>query len=224
MHPALVELFREQPQIGEVITWGENAPKLPPSWNTQIEVMELPHIFRSTRSSLPCHVPYLKVDSERIEDARFFDNVAAPRVGLCWASSQWDTRRAITLTGLAPLFDLLPSTLYSVQWGQERQEIGSSGLSSRIIDTVAYKGSIAETAAVIDSLDLVITVDGMVAHLAGALGKTVWLMLPFEADWRWGLDPHRSIWYPTMKLFRQASRGNWGSVIAALQQELGQPS
>jgi len=139
-----------------------------------------------------------------------------PRVGLAWAGSRrnvGDRKRSIPLRLLLPLLKVPGIQFVILQ--KEFQE-GDAGLLQRlpgVIDPSRYLGDFAATAAAVAALDLVISVDTAVAHLAGALGRKTWLLLPFSADWRWLSEREDSPWYPTMRLFRQATIGDWASVI-----------
>ncbi len=199
-HPELVRLLRHVQGIDEVFCWGGDAPAAQPEWDSQIEVNELPRIFRSRVDTIPRDVPYIHVCAS--------DLACNPRkrVGLVWQSSQWNPARS------APLDLLLESLadsgwdLFSLQFGCEQNRIPALAQSD-----------VLETAKQMMDLDLIITVDTMTAHLAGALGLPVWVLLPFEADWRWMLDRADSPWYPTMRLFRQKAQGDWASALEGLR-------
>jgi hypothetical protein len=137
------------------------------------------------------------------------------RVGLAWEAGPWDTARSVSLTELAPLFSCNRCCFYSLQKGGD---LGSARGS--ILDLEKNSTDIRDTAALILNLDLVVTVDTMTAHLAGALGRPVWLLLPACADWRWMLDRTRTPWYPSVRLFRQHTPGNWRRVIEEIRAAL----
>jgi ADP-heptose:LPS heptosyltransferase len=126
----------------------------------------------------------------------------------------------MALAALAPVLRAPGYSFYSLQHGPAGAEIESVREIRQIHETAVNTGEVADTAADIRNLDLVITVDTMTAHLAGALGKPVWTMLPFRADWRWMLDRDDSPWYPTMRLFRQSSPGDWSGAIERIAAEL----
>ncbi|MGB8601192.1 MAG: tetratricopeptide repeat protein [Rhizomicrobium sp.] len=179
-----------------------------------VPLMSLQHRTRLVRESLPITINYLRADPA---DAPLWQNrmqTERPlRIGLVWATRPYpDTRRAIPLRQLRPLFERTMVAWYSLQVGPQQQELseeaipGLTDLSPHIID-------FADTAAAISQLDLVITVDTAVAHLAGAMGKPVWTLLRDVADWRWGHDRSITPWYPSMRLFRQTKGGNWDEVI-----------
>jgi hypothetical protein len=186
VQPRLVPLVRRLPAIDRVFTWNEPWPR--GDYDCEIEVMDLPYLFRSAPATIPRDVPYLSVDPA----------LAVPPcggIGLQWSSGDWDPRRSLPPSALALLRRIPRIRLVSLQDGPPAPDVTA-------------------TAATILALDLVITVDTMVAHLAGALAKPVWVLLPYDADWRWMLDRDDSPWYPTMRLFRQDAAGDWAPVIA----------
>ena len=203
-HPKMIDLLRGVEGIDEVISWLDPAPE----WDQQIEIMELPRALGATLDTIPARVPYIAVEAPGASSR------GVRNVGLLWASSGWDPARSIPARALEPLLGLPGYSFYNLQYGTD-----SGGLD--IQSTAGQFGGIAHTAADIVQLDLVITVDTMVAHLAGALGKPVWTLLPFQADWRWMLDREDSPWYPTMRLFRQPEPGDWATVIERVVAELG---
>lgn len=165
------------------------------------ELMELPYIFRTTLASIPAEVPYIPVDP-LIKGQR---NLA---VGLVWQAGQWDERRNVPFPLFAPLMELPGISFYILQRGP-----AISALKS-VPNGILFGSDDPFTAArIVKSLNLVISVDSMPAHLAGAIGTPVWTLLPAEPDWRWMLDRADSPWYPTMRLFRQKTPGDWESVI-----------
>jgi ADP-heptose:LPS heptosyltransferase len=124
------------------------------------------------------------------------------------------------LAQLAPLTNLEGATFYSLQTGEAAEQVKQLEVPLRLIDLRDELQDFADTAAIVANLDLVITVDTAVAHLAGALGKPVWILLANAPDWRWFLEREDSPWYPTARLFRQSAHGNWQEVLARLEREL----
>jgi hypothetical protein len=189
--------------------------------DSEIDVTELPHAFRTTLDAIPAAVPYLRAKPVDVAAARgrLAPLAGRRRVGLCWAAGAWKPERSLTPRELAPLAAVPGIAFVSLQRGPacERWRVTREGPP---IAAELTSDSVAETAATIAALDLVITVDTMVAHLAGALGVPVWLMLHAAADWRWLLDRRDSPWYPTMRLFRQPTRGDWRSVVDQLSAAL----
>jgi hypothetical protein len=184
-------------------------------------------MFATTIESIPADIPYLQADAEKITFwHKHLGSKRNLRVGLAWSGGfrpnqpeLWSTneRRNIPLAALAPL-NVTGATFYSLQKGDDAiaqlrilERDGWSGPA--IIDHTAAIDDFADTAALIENLDLVITVDTSVAHLAGALGKPVWILNRFDTCWRWMLDRSDSPWYPTATIFRQPRPGDWISVV-----------
>jgi hypothetical protein len=134
------------------------------------------------------------------------------RVGLLWAASEWDTSRSIPIGALAPLCAVRGVRYYSLQQGDRGGEWQHAPLP--VSPLSSHTTAVEAAAAAMLALDLIITVDGMSAHLAGGLGRPVWVLLKEQCDWRWMRERSDSPWYPTMRLFRQRSAGDWTSVVA----------
>lgn len=177
----------------------------------EIEVMELPHVLRTTLATLPTDVPYIHVKLGPEPDERR----TRPRVGLVWQSGSWDAERSVA-PGLMEQLTALPGIdFWILQRGPGLASWRSVGAAIPVIHDILGE------AAELSSLDLLICVDTLSAHLAGALGVPTWLLLPMQADWRWMENREDTPWYPTMRLFRQNRQGDWQSVIARVAQELG---
>jgi hypothetical protein len=175
----------------------------------EVESTELPYLFRTTLESIPCDIPYIRAKRNRL-----LEQTPKLKVGLCWCGGPYDPRRSIHLSELEPLGRLSGALFFQLQRGSAADEgIGSSiqfqNLADRSMD-------ISVTASLIDAMDVVISVDTMVGHLAGALGKRAYLLLHSEADWRWLRDREDSPWYPTVTLLRQPRAGDWRPVVARL--------
>lgn len=191
-----------------------------------LPIMSLPRLFKTTLDTIPSQEPYLTADKEltRIRQNRIRKGKALG-VGIVWAgnpSHKGDRRRSVSLSRFAPLKEINGVNLYSLQkdahelWTDKDPEtIFSYDFGKEISD-------FADTAAIINNLDLVISVDTAVAHLAGALGKETWVLLPFSPDWRWLTNRDDSPWYPTIKLFRQPVLGDWGHVFKTVTEALKQ--
>jgi len=177
-----------------------------------IEIMELPHALRTTLSTLPATVPYLHLESKpRSPPAR-----GRPRVGLVWQAGGWDTNRSITPALMATLTSIETIHFRILQRGP-----GLGAWHSPTAEVPLIHG-ILDEAGELASLDLLVCVDTLSAHLAGALGVPTWLLLPVHADWRWMEGREDTPWYPTMRLIRQSRAGDWESVIARVGRELRQ--
>lgn len=195
-----------------VITWHEPEPP----YDQQIEVIELPRIFRTTLCSIPAQVPYLFAPEPGIS----YSHRGALRVALVWGSGTYDPTRSIPLARMAQLCAVPDVDFYSLQADPERKQL--LACPARIYDAFEISGSVIAATRTLQAMDLVITVDTMMAHLAGALGRPVWTLLPYRADWRWMLGRDDSPWYPTMRLFRQHSPGDWENVIKRVRETLQQ--
>jgi tetratricopeptide (TPR) repeat protein len=193
-----------------------------PTFDVHAPLFSLPRIFLECGIPIPKDVPYLTVDPQHHE--RWYKPLGTrqrPVVGLVWGSQATYYRarfKSIPLAQLRPLTSLRGVKFVSLQLGPQTSELAGSGL--RVEQLIDESCDIADTAAAIVNLDLVISVDTMVAHLAGALGKPVWMFVPFSPDWRWRLTGHESLWYPTMWLFRQNALGEWRDVVEAVAAEL----
>jgi hypothetical protein len=206
VQPPLVQLLRDAPGLGDVRNYWTADP-LPPH-EVDLEVMELAYALRTTVATLPPPYPHLHGQLPR--DRLHLPSEGRLRVGLLWAASDWDCTRSVPLPALAPLFALEEVQLYALQQG----EAGADPLLQRLdIERLAPRTTdIGMAAAAMSQLDVVITIDGMPAHLAGTLGRPTWVMLKHDADWRWMDQREDTPWYPTMRLFRQPRAGDWNAV------------
>lgn len=189
-----------------------------PDWDFYCHPMSLPAVFGTALETIPDHGPYLRVDGDAQRKwAPRFPPTDRLRVGLVWAGSpehQRDRYRSLPLTALARLLALDGVEFYSLQKGSPVAALAESDVGRRVHNLSAELEDFSDTAAVIEHLDLVISVDTSVAHVAGALGRPVWMMVPAPADWRWMNDRADTPWYPSMRIFRQAERGQWDDVGA----------
>ena len=222
---ALARLMEGVIAVDEVFcdTGGEDWPR---RFDFHTPMLSLPLAFDTRLETIPAPVPYLAVPDDL--GRKWAGKVAAlrtPRVGLAWAGGKktlTDARRSISLASFAPLLSQRGIAFVSLQKGPEASQLASA--PAEINDWMDECDDLQETAALIDQLDLVISVDTAVAHVAGALGKPVWLLNRRGSEWRWLLERSDSPWYPTMRIFRQQQSG-WHAVIqdlgAALQSEPG---
>ena len=210
--PALVPLVRTVSGVDRVLPLHDGAPEA--EFDADLEIMELPHVFRSTVGTLPAAVPYLHV-----EPAADLPRTPGRRaVGLVWESGAWDPCRSVPAGLLAETLGDVPG----VDWHLLQRGPALAAMPSRFgVDSGSDDPTRA--AQVMRALDLVISVDSFPAHLAGALGVPVWTLLPSPADWRWleGRSDHP--WYPTMRLFRQdpPRPDDWRPVLAQVAAALG---
>jgi Flp pilus assembly protein TadD len=193
----------------------------------QVLLPSLPGIFKTTVDTVPARVPYLSADPARVDF--WHRDLAAYRglkIGIAWKGSAANPRdrwRTVPLTQFAPLGRLEGIHLFSLQVGPGREEIDALAARFAVTDLGGRidTSSFADTAAVVKNLDLIVTVDTALAHLAGALAVPVWVALPFASDWRWMQHREDSPWYPTMRLFRKRQRGDWDEVFERIAEELG---
>ncbi len=215
VQPHLLELFEGAPGLG-IVRNGWSDESAPPH-DVEIEIMELPYALRVTLDALPPPYPQL---AERVAGklALEWPRDGLPRVGLLWAASQWDDSRSIPLALLEPLWRVPQVHFFSLQQGPAASDPMLPRLP--LIPLSRHTAGIASAAAALLELDLVITVDNMMAHLSGTVGCPTWVLLKRDADWRWMEHRTDSPWYPGMRLFRQPSPGDWPAVITAVAQAL----
>jgi hypothetical protein len=217
----LHRLLSHIPGAGSVIRHGEALPEV--DW--QCPLLSLPLAFGTELNTVPAEIPYIYPDPSQAEAWRQRLPGDSVRVGLVWGGSQLhphDALRSIPLEVLAPLTHIEGTTFYSLQMGAPAEQVKQMGGRVRLVDLQNEQKDFADAAAIVASLDLVISIDTSVAHLAGAMGKPVWILLSRSADWRWLLDREDSPWYPTARLFRQSTMGNWQDVVASVERELRQ--
>lgn len=192
------------------------------AYDYQCALMSLPKAFHTTPETIPAAVPYLKVPAEAQQAADALDwPEKGLRVGLVWAGNPNhtnDQNRSIPLRELAPLWQVEGVHFYSLQMGAGVAQLTEA--AGPLIDLTAGVEDFADTAARLMNLDLLIAVDTSVAHMAGALGRPTWMMVPYVPDWRWFLERNDSPWYPALRLFRQPELGDWASVAAEIRAAL----
>jgi tetratricopeptide (TPR) repeat protein len=220
---ALMPLLQDYPGATLVISETVQAPP----FDYHIPALSLPFALKVRASDLAVCSPYLRADAAIVAqwDDLFAHSTAQPRVGVVWSGSRGhvnDRNRSIPLGQLAPLFDAAGNfvSLQKDVRDDDRSCLVELTQRTTLREVSGRLATFADTAALIQQLDLVISVDTAVAHLAGALGKPVWIALPFTPDWRWQLNRSDSPWYPGARLFRQTTRGDWTDVVTALRREL----
>jgi hypothetical protein len=202
----LLDLLKTVKGIDQTFALHDGTPEL--EYDVDCEVMELPFIFRSTVQMIPSTIPYLYVNPVRLS--------CGPElaVGLVWQAGDWNQARCIPFEALQPIADIKGIKLFILQANAE-----AAGWKEGF-GIHPGEFSLTEYAGIIKGLDLLITVDSMPAHLAGALNVPVWTLLHQDSDWRWMDQRDDSPWYPSMRLFRQAQQDNWEPVIAQVTDAL----
>ena len=220
--PALVELSATCEGVDQVVS--TQTPH--PPFDLQASLVSLPSIFRTELASIPADVPYLDVPDQVPHRQELLEQLAmgrnGTRIGLVWAGSPGHVRdfeRSLPATALASLAALSGVTWYSFQLGRKE-----SPPLPNLISLAPYLKNFSDTAYALSGMDLLITVDTAVAHLAGALGIPTLLLLPFQPDFRWLLEREDSPWYPSVRLFRQPVYGDWDSVVQQVISALTQDS
>ena len=188
-----------------------------PTYDYHLPIMSLPRFFETTLQTIPHQVPYLSVEKKHVDQwAETFQGIDKNRIGIIWKGSRSykdDAQRSIPLESWLPLVNSMKNVqFFSLQLNLDREEQGLLK-DHNIIDVSGQLTDFAETAAALQHLDLLITVDTAGAHLAGALARPVWVLLPYPPDWRWLFEGENSPWYPTMRLFRQSQLGDWRTVF-----------
>jgi tetratricopeptide (TPR) repeat protein len=214
----MASLMRSVGGIHQVVVRGEELP----AFDVHCPLLSLPLAFDTTLETIPATIPYISADPSltgKWKD-RFKNDESKLKIGIVWAGNpgfKQNRYRNIPLHFFIPVAGIPGVTLYSLQKGEEAE---NPPVGMVLLDYTSEIDDFSDTASFIENLDLVISVDTAVAHLAGAMGKPVWTLLPFSPEWRWLMDREDSPWYPTMKLFRQPSHGNWEAVISDVAGEL----
>jgi hypothetical protein len=205
--PTLIPLLASADVTARLLPLHDGTPETP--YDVDVEIMELPYVFRTTVDTIPAATPYLGASPCVVDRSK------GPAVGVVWRGGNWGPHRSVPFALLLPLFGA------PVTWHVLQDDAGSRECP-QTLGVRPDTSTISRLASVIAGLDLVISVDSMPAHLAGALGKPIWTLLPADADWRWMLDRDDSPWYPTMRLFRQSEPGDWAPVIRRVAASLDQ--
>jgi len=227
IHAPLMKLFTLCDFIDQLSPRGSKHPTI----DIKIPIMSLPFIFNTTLETVPADIPYLYADEhlikfwkEKITQDKNF------KIGLAWVSKSkhleknYLTRRSVPLKNFAPLAELHNVSFYSLQKTDGLDQLSNLPQNFTVKsfgpDFDNTNGRFMDTAALIMNLDLVITSDTSIAHLAGALGKETWILLPYVAEWRWMQERNTTPWYPNARLFRQKKHSDWTHVIQAIKEEL----
>lgn len=213
----LVRLLSSMPGIAGVIPRYDPVPP----HDVHVALASLPHMLRATLYTIPAPFAYLRAEPDLVENWRArLGPRRGLRIGLVWAGNpefKSDRLRSPGLAAFRPLLDLPRVSVYGLQKGPGRRDLDRCGpLPASFVDLGADVADFADTAAIMENLDLIVSSCTGPAHLAGALGRPVWTVLPFAPDWRWLEHGVCTPWYPTMRLFRQERRGDWSAVVARL--------
>lgn len=200
----------------------------PPPFDCYAPLLSLPRILGTNLANIPAMVPYFSVDSTLITNWRQrLSGIKGFKVGIAWQGNPEharDRRRSVLLQSFAPLSRVPGIQLVSLQKGPGQEQLPELASQLGVLDPTDRLDDFLDTAALMLNLDLVITVDTAVAHLAGAFGIPVWVALAIDPDWRWLLEREDSPWYPTMRLFRQSAWGDWTGVFERMAKALAQGS
>jgi Glycosyltransferase family 9 (heptosyltransferase) len=225
VQPSLVRLLSRLPGVSEIVTDGDR----PSPFDLWCALFGLPRAVGTTLDTIPAATPYLTAEPADVAHWRDrLSGLAGLRVGLCWGGGRSrdvsqiavDRRRSLALEALAPLGEVSGVRFISLQKGAPAAEAAQPPRGMELLVFAEDLHDFADTAALIDNLDLVISVDTAVAHLAGALGKPVWVLNRFDTCFRWPRNRHDSPWYPSARQFRQPTPGDWPSVISRAQDAL----
>jgi Glycosyltransferase family 9 (heptosyltransferase)/Tetratricopeptide repeat len=211
----LLRLFQGLAGNAAIIDMAGNKPVT----DFHVPAGSLPHRFGTTLETIPATPPYLRVPGT-LKATLARPSGTALAVAICWAgrpTHELDRERSMSLEDLLPLTDLPGVTFYSLQKGARAADLAATGAGALIEDLSPQLDDFAVTAAVLMQVDLVVSVDTAVVHLAGAMGRPAFVLLPFAADWRWLRRREDSPWYPTLRLFRQEKPGDWRDVVRRLR-------
>jgi hypothetical protein len=219
--PEMARLLKTVPDDTQ---WVHAGMPVAPACDVACPLMSVPLWCGTSLETIPATIPYMQADPELVARWRaFFQTDPTLKVGLCWAGRPTHTNdhnRSTNLASFAPLADVPGVTFYSLQKGPAATQSAQPPPGMRLIDLGPRLDTFDTTAAILCSLDLLVSVDTSPVHLAGAMGRPVWNILPFCPDWRWMLNRPDTPWYPTMRLFRLTKRGDWAGAMAQVKQAL----
>src|SRR5215469_965735 len=211
VQPPLKSLLKNLEGVSMLIGKGETIPR----FDVQCPIMSLPLAFKTTVETIPAKVPYLAASNDVVEKWRSKLAGAEIKVGIAWAGNPnhpGDLDRSIPLKNILPIVGLKGARYFSLQKDLRDDDREMLDANSQIVRLDQEMNDFEDTAAIMMSLDLVISCDTSIVHLAGALSRPIWVLLPFDPDWRWLLNRNDSPWYPTARVFRQLNAGEWSTV------------
>lgn len=219
---ALIGLFKDFPGIDRLIPRSADGV-LPTDMDFYVPLLSLPAIFNTTLDTIPDTVPYLHADADKTRYWR--ERLKGPefKVGIVWAGGPKlsnDLNRSCRLSQFEPLAKIIGVRVIGIQKGKAAEQVDDLRAGIEMVNYGPELEDFTDTMDLIENLDLVISVDTAVAHLAGAMGKPVWILLPFSPDWRWFLKRSDTPWYPSMKICQQKNKGDWASVFDRVRKDL----
>jgi len=209
--PELIGLFRNLEGINDIVDIGKVAEGNV-KYDLYVTLLSLPAIFGTKINSIPAQIPYISAKASNVAHWHNKINTDTFKIGIVWAGNPThgnDHNRSCTLNNFIQLAKIKNVKLFSLQKGPGIEQIKNWPEDMELINIGQKFEDFTDTAAAIENMDLTISVDTSVIHLAGAMGKTAWALIPYESDWRWMLNRQDSLWYPTIRLFRQKQYGNW---------------
>ncbi len=221
----LIRLLKNTYSFARFLPFNEVNNEINPEQDRHVFLLSLPKIFNTDLNNIPAvKGPYIKISDElKNKWAKKIKLINGFKIGFVWepkTESETHKLRSVPLEDFYNLSKIERVVLINLQKGGPEKQLNNLPANKKIINFTNEIKDFADTAAIIKNLDLVISIDSSVAHLAGAIGKQVWVILPYNSDWRWLLERNNSPWYPTMKLFRQEEPDNWDSVFAKIEKEL----
>ena len=219
---ALIGLFKDFPGIDRLISQSADGV-LPTDMDFYVPLLSLPAIFNTTLDTIPNTVPYLHADADKTRYWR--ERLKGPefKVGIVWAGGpklRNDLNRSCRLSQFEPLAKIIGVRVNGIQKGKAAEQVDDLRAGVEMVNYGPDLEDFTDTMGLIENLDLIISVDTAVAHLAGAMGKPVWILIPFSPDWRWFLKRSDTSWYPSMKIYRQKNKGDWASVFDRVGKDL----
>jgi hypothetical protein len=217
--PELLQLMAGLEGVFTLIARGDDIPQ----FDFRCPIMSLPLAFQTRLETIPSDVPYLRVPGESVDHWRSKLGDSGFKIGIAWAgnpSFKNDRDRSITLKNILPVCSVPGARFFSLQKDLRDGDAEFLNANPHIRHLGNELENFLDTAAAMESLDLIISSDTSIVNLAGALGRPVWILLSFNSDWRWLLDRTDSPWYPTARLFRQDKNGDWASVVDKVRAEL----
>ncbi|MCI4399273.1 MAG: tetratricopeptide repeat protein [Campylobacteraceae bacterium] len=217
--PELVKLFETIDGVAKVCSEDENTM---PEHDFYIPLLSCPYRFDTQLDSIPAKFPYLHPNKEHINIG--FDD-SKTNIGIVWSSSRTNKdfkNKYIGIQNYVELLNIEQTKWFSLQAGEDASQIQKEGFEGRVVDLSSELIDFSATAAIIDTLDVIITTDTSVAHLCGAMNKETYVLVPKPADWRWMQDGDSTPWYPSLKIFRQTQKGSWKEPISAIAKLLRQ--